>query len=89
MPAIIAFLGYDPIPASTALAERIREYRRRHGLSINEAAHRAGVHEDSWGHWERTGAIPWERYRALLDEFLASDGAALMGFAAATDDIVP
>ena len=49
MPAIIAFLGDDPGPFAATLAERMRHYRRLGGLSIKEAAMRAGVHEDTWG----------------------------------------
>ena len=49
----------------------MRSYRQRLGLSINEAALRAGVDESSWGSWERTGLISWKRYRTLVDEFLA------------------
>ncbi|MBT2324617.1 helix-turn-helix transcriptional regulator, partial [Variovorax paradoxus] len=79
MPAIMAFLGYDPMPAPTTLAERMRAYRHRFGLSIKAAALRAAVHEDSWGEWERTGLIPWKRYRALLDEFLAQESRKMTG----------
>ena len=89
IPAIVRFLGFDPLPEPTTLQERMRGYRKRHGLSTNEAAHRAGVHADTWRHWERTGAIPWELYRALLDAFLASDRSAPLTLAVATDDIVP
>lgn len=69
-PAIIAFLGYDPNPAGTGLAERMRAYRRHCGLSIKEAAARARVDEGSWGTWERTGHVPWKRYREALDRLL-------------------
>jgi transcriptional regulator with XRE-family HTH domain len=61
MPAIIHFLGYDPTPEPTTLPERMRDYRRKNGLTIKEAAHRMGVDESSWGQWERTGLIPWKR----------------------------
>jgi hypothetical protein len=50
-PAILAFLGYDPMFAVATLAHRMRSYRQRLGLSIKEAALRAGVDESSWGHW--------------------------------------
>lgn len=74
MPAVIRFLGYDPAPVPTTLTERMRAYRIRLGLSIAEAALRLGVDETSWGCWERTGEIPWERYRTLVDEFLTAEG---------------
>jgi transcriptional regulator with XRE-family HTH domain len=70
MPAIIHFLGYDPTPEPTTLPERMREYRRKNGLTIKQAAHQIGVDESSWAQWERTGLIPWKRYWILLDEFL-------------------
>ena len=52
MPAIIRFLGYDPTPEPRTLADRMRSYRQRLGLSITEAALRAGVDESSWGSWD-------------------------------------
>ena len=75
-PAITAFLGYNPAPPPQTLTERMRAYRYRHGLSIKEAALRAEVHEDSWGRWERTGVVSWERYRRALDEFLSTKRTA-------------
>ena len=71
MPAIIRFIGNDPSPIPSTLSERMRAFRRRFGLSIEQAARQAGVNESSWSEWERTGLIPWKRYRTLLDEFLA------------------
>ena len=85
MPAIVRFLGYDPTPAPTTLADRMRSYRQRLGLSIKEAAHRARVDESTWGSWERTGLIPWKRYRTLVDEFLAQQATNR----ATPDDLVP
>src|SRR5207245_7968452 len=73
MPAIFAFLGYDPLPEPVTLGERMRAYRTRHGLSTKAAAERLGVDEGTWGAWERTGEIPWDRYRTLLEEFLSKD----------------
>lgn len=85
MPAIIMFLGFDPAPEPVTLADRMRAYRMRAGLSIKEAASRVGVHEDSWAQWERTRVIAWERYRALVDEFLAQQVTAH----STPDDLVP
>jgi transcriptional regulator with XRE-family HTH domain len=67
MPAIFRFIGFDPSPEPATLADRMRSYRQRFGLSIKEAALLASVDESSWGRWERTGLIPWKRYRTLLD----------------------
>lgn len=72
MPAIIAFIGIDPMPEPAMLGERMRAYRVRGGLSIRAAAQRAGVHEDTWAEWERTGVIAWRRYRLLVEQFLGA-----------------
>ena len=85
LPAIIRFIGFDPSPDPTTLAEQMRAYRGRHGLSIEQAARRAGVNRTSWGLWERTGLIPWKRYRTLVDEFLAQQVTAHV----TPDDLVP
>ena len=74
MPAIIRFIGNDPSPIPSTLSERMRAFRRRFGLSIEQAARQAGVNESSWSEWERTGLIPWKRYRTLLNEFLLHAG---------------
>jgi len=78
MPAVIRFLRHDPSPEPTTLPDRMRSYRQRLGLSIKEAALRAHVDESSWGRWERTGLIPWKRYRTLLDEFLAHESGKVI-----------
>lgn len=72
-PAILEFLGYDPSKTTTTLSDRMRAYRRRNGLSIKAAAAGLGVDQASWGRWERTGQIPWERYRLIVDRFLDQD----------------
>ena len=74
MPAVIAFLGYDPMPEPTSLADRMRAYRVRTGLSIKEAALLAGVNEDTWAKWERTGLIGWKRNRLVMEAFLGAAG---------------
>ena len=51
----------------------MREYRRKHGLTIKDAARRIEIDASSWGQWERTGFIAWKRYRTLVDEFLRMD----------------
>ena len=52
-PAIFRFLGYDPFPEPTTLAEQIAAKRRELGLSIEQAAKLTGVDEGTFGRWER------------------------------------
>lgn len=70
LPAIFRLLGYDPFPKPSTLSKRMLAARRRLGWSIAQAATQLGVDEGTWGEWERTGSIPWQRYLALVEEFL-------------------
>lgn len=72
-PAIIRFLGYDPLPTPKTLRDRLLAKRRTKGWSITEAASAAGVDQSTWGTWERTGGVAWPRYQELLDRFLEED----------------
>ena len=73
MPAILRFLGYDPFPVPVTLPERMLAKRRARGWSIADAAKQLGVDEGTWGNWERTGHIKWNRYRLIVETFLASE----------------
>lgn len=70
MPAVLRFLGYDPLPTPETLPERMFAYRRRHGLTIMEAATRLGVDPGTWGGWERGTTKLWPRYLALVERLL-------------------
>jgi len=74
IPAILKFLGYDPFPKPCTLSERMLAARRSHGWSIAQAAEHIGVDEGSWGQWERTGYIAWERYRIMVEALLTGLG---------------
>jgi hypothetical protein len=52
-PAIHAFLGGDPLPPPATLPERLRRFRRAHGLSVDKAARLLGCDEATWAGWER------------------------------------
>ena len=69
IPAIRAFLGYDPYPAPTTLPERLKAWRMTRGMSVKRAAACAGIDESTWGGWER-GQAPIGRHRPLLDRLL-------------------
>lgn len=68
--ALIGFLGYEPCPPAKSLQERMRAIRRRRGWTIQEAARWLGVDPAAWGSWERSGRVPWKRYRQMLEDFL-------------------
>jgi transcriptional regulator with XRE-family HTH domain len=54
IPKIIEFLGRDPFEKNNEnLGEKIREYRRIHGLTQKKMAERLGVDETTVAGWER------------------------------------
>jgi transcriptional regulator with XRE-family HTH domain len=52
IPAIIQFLGYDPLPPGSSLAQRIATRRQVLGLSQRGMAERMGVNPDTLRGWE-------------------------------------
>jgi transcriptional regulator with XRE-family HTH domain len=52
MPAIIRFLGYDPLPPAESLPERLRSARRELGLTQRKMAERLGVDPCTLRDWE-------------------------------------
>jgi transcriptional regulator with XRE-family HTH domain len=53
MPAIIRFLGYNPLPVAGTLAEQLVRQRTSLGLSQKEAAGEIGVDPGTLAKWER------------------------------------
>jgi len=52
MPAIIGFLGYDPLPPAVSLPERLAVVRRGLGLSQRKMAEKLGVDPATLAGWE-------------------------------------
>jgi transcriptional regulator with XRE-family HTH domain len=52
MPAIIQFLGYDPLPLANSLTERLVAARKRFGLSQRKMAGKLGVDPATLMGWE-------------------------------------
>ncbi len=74
IPALTAFLGYDPEPADTGtLAGRLVSKRRELGLSQREAARCLAIDPGSWAGWERGAEIKREGQRRAVEVFLGSD----------------
>lgn len=72
-PAIIQFLGYEPWPEPTTLAEALKVERRRRGLEIRAAAALASADEGTWRRWERGEWKPTRRTAAALAVSLKFD----------------
>ena len=53
MPAIIRFLGYNPLPEAKSWGERLVRHRTSLGMTQEEAAKRPGLDPGTLARWER------------------------------------
>jgi transcriptional regulator with XRE-family HTH domain len=73
IPKIIEFLGRDPFEKETEnLGERIREYRRIHGLTQKKLAEQLGVDQTTLAGWERGEHKPTKKLLDNLKSFFLS-----------------
>ncbi len=84
MPAIIRFLGYNPLPEADTLGERLVRHRTSLGMMQGEAAKRLGVDPGTLARWERgerepTGVVLGRVQRLLNDEEAADLEARRVG----------
>jgi transcriptional regulator with XRE-family HTH domain len=70
MPAIIRFLGYNPLPPSKTWADRLVHGRKGIGLSQREAAARIGVDMGTLARWERGEREPKGTFALRASRFL-------------------
>ena len=73
MPAIIGFLGYNPLPAANTVAEQLVRQRRSLGLSQQESAERLGIDLGTLARWERSEREPAGKYLNRVKRFLNGD----------------
>jgi transcriptional regulator with XRE-family HTH domain len=76
MPAIVEFLGYNPLPPGKNLAERLVRHRTFLGLSQEEAAARIGVDQGTLARWERGERIPTDDMLIRVKRFLGDSGVS-------------
>lgn len=73
VPAIVRFLGYDPLPTAESIAEKLMHYRKSNGITQRALAAKIGVDPCTLSRWERAERIPIGAYRerveALFREF--------------------
>jgi len=76
MPAIIRFLGYNPLPPSNGWAERLVQCRTALGLSQKQSAHRIGVDPSTLARWERGEREPIREFAARALRFVGTAEAS-------------
>ncbi len=70
MPALLQFLGYNPLPEPKTLPERLLAKRRAMGWSIRAAARKLGVDPGAWRDWELGRVILYRSHRNLIAQLL-------------------
>ena len=71
MPAIICFLGYNPLPPPATTAEKLVRHRTSLGLTQKESAARIGVDQCTLARWERGEREPGGTFDLRVDKYLA------------------
>jgi hypothetical protein len=74
MPAIIQFLGNNPLPPPADLAERLIQHRTVPRLTPREAADRMQVDQGTLARWERGERAPTGRFIERVERFLGGAG---------------
>lgn len=81
LPAILAFLGYDPRPEPVSLGGSIGAAREAAGLSEAALARRLGLDLGTLSAWERDDVRRlYPRIRRVFERWLASVGAKCAGY---------
>lgn len=70
MPAIIDFLGYNPVAPATSIGEQLVQRRSAHGLTQRSAAERLGVDPGTLAKWERGEKRPLGPFLVRVERFL-------------------
>lgn len=79
MPAIIRFLGYNPLPPPKGWADRLVQARVAIGLTQKGAAGRIGVEQCTLARWERGEREPTGAFAAQAHRFLKTAEARTYG----------
>lgn len=75
MPVLIWFLGYNPEPEATTLAEQLVRQRTTSGFSQREAAQEISVDAGTLARWERGEREPAGEFLREVRRFLCDEMA--------------
>jgi len=71
IPAIIAFLGYNPFPRPDALPQLLVWFRKGKGWTQKDLAKALDVDPTTLARWERSERAPLGKHRALVASALS------------------
>ena len=70
VPALIRFLGYNPLLNPASIAEQLVQYRSMRGMHQDGLAALIGVNPSTLARWERGEREPSGKYRKKVDVVL-------------------
>ena len=73
-PRVFRFLGFYPFPVPRTLSDRLKAFRRLHGLSRKELAGQLGVDEGTLARWESGERGPAGNRMEIVEAVLRSYG---------------
>src|SRR5579859_826267 len=73
MPAIIQFLGYNPLPEVNTFADKLTRYRVSLGITQEALAKTIGIDKSTLARWERGDRTPTGLYHELVEKLLIDD----------------
>jgi DNA-binding transcriptional regulator YiaG len=76
MPAIIEFLGYNPLPAAKDWRERLVRHRTTLGITQKEAARQLAVDQGTLAKWEQGKREPQGAFLVRVKRFLQDGNAS-------------
>jgi len=76
LPAIISFLGYNPLPAAEGWGERLVRRRTTLGLTQKEVARQLNVDQGTLARWERGEREPAGTFLGQVKRFLQDENAS-------------
>ncbi len=80
MPRILKFLGYIPFEMETSsLGEKIKTYRRTHGLTQKALAKQLKIDPTTLARWEKGKGIPTKELLEKLNQFFTTPARTVPG----------
>ena len=73
MPAIIEFLGYNPLAPANTVAEKLVRQRTTQGLTQKQAAELLAIDQGTLARWERGEREPADKFLERVKQFLEHD----------------
>ena len=70
VPRIVCYLGYNPTPRPSTMAERLKRFRHLRGLTQGKLAQDLGVDQSTLARWERGEREPKGRFLERVEQVL-------------------